>query len=102
MLDFPLFLSKILSPSPCITLSCLLFLQSGGACQESERFSVCIEQPGKGALRTELPGLGPKHEVFKLCVSALKKQELGGAAESILHVSASVCVRALTWRYTGD
>lgn len=30
---------------------------------------VCIERPGKGALRTELPVLGPKHEVFKLYVS---------------------------------
>lgn len=85
MLCFLLFLSKILTPSPpsqYITLSCLLLLQSGSACQESERFSACIQQPGKGADRTELPSVGPKHEVFKLCVSPLKNQEIGGAAES--------------------
>lgn len=87
MLYFPLFLSKILTPSPpsrYITLSSLLLLQSGGACQESERFSACIEQPGKGADRTELPSFGPKREVFKLCLSPLKNQEIGGAEKSSL------------------
>lgn len=90
-----------LSPSPYITLSCLLFLQSGAACQESERFSVCTKRPGKGALRTELPGLGPKREVFKLCVSPMKNQELGGAASCMCQYLC-VCVHALTWSYTGD
>lgn len=85
MLYFPLFLSKILTPSPpsrYITLSCLLLLQSGSACQESERLSACIEQFGKGADRTELPSFGPKREVFKLCPTPLKNQEIRGAEES--------------------
>lgn len=100
MLYFPLFLSKILTRSPSsqrITLACLLLLLSGSACQKSERLSVCIEQPGKGAVRAELPSFGPKREVFKLCVSPLKNQEIGEAVESGLlcyYMCQCVCMCA--------
>lgn len=83
MLYFLLFLSKILTPSPPsrhITLSCLLLLQSSSACQESERLSVSIKQPGKGAEGTEWPSFSPKHKGFKL-LSPLKNQEIGGESD---------------------
>lgn len=100
MLYFPLFLSRILTPSPFsqyITLACLLLFQSGSGCQKSERLSVCIEQPGKGAVRAESPSFGPQHEVFKLCVSPLKNQEIEEAVESGLpcyYVCQCVCMCA--------
>lgn len=82
-----------LSPSPYIALSCLLFLQSGDACQESERFSVCV-----------LSDLGKEHlgqnclfwaQNTRFSNSMLVPGIRRSSRKHLACVSASVCVHVL-------